>query len=258
MKTEFSNNAFVSFGIKKGMVLTMKFNKHGLVRNSSLLMLLLYLVTFLFYYIPNFVYVTDITLYISTFVMKAAYLLLPLIASLIAFVISGFDSKRAAVLTLIPLSLARLIYMAPTFYLFWIVRGFDSIDALLFGALLALGDAVIVYGISVGVMFIMRVISSYKSGRSTQGEKLCEREMLNLSNGATLAIFSVSLICFVYFFAKEIIDTVTYLVSSEGIYRSGEIIYILICFVYDILLLPLFHMALFGIKNFIVKKRVEE
>ncbi len=234
----------------------MKFNDTRLCRNTTLLLLLSYFLSFLVYYLPSFVIESDALAYFSVFFRRCVYLLIPICAAYVAFIVSTVLGVRWAVTRLIPMTAARMVYLLPLFYLMLLSEGFDSIEGVTIGLALALGEAAIAYALTLLVFFAMRMIQGYKRDgeRSTD---LLPQDAFDLSNRTSLAAFAVSCAAFSYFFICEIVDTVKYVVDYSGYYRSGEIIYIVISFIYDILLLFIYYFAFVIIKR-ILSKRIEE
>ena len=234
----------------------MKFNDNRLSRNATLILLLCYFLSFLIYYIPNFVVESEFLAYFSTFVRRCSYLLIPISAAYIAFIASSFLGVRWAVLRLIPMTLVRMIYLLPLFYLMLLSDGFDSQEGLLIGLALSLGEALIAYGLTILLFFAMRFIQGYKR----EGDRSCDllpSDWLDFSNRTSLACALVSFAAFLYFFISEIVDTVLYIIKYSGYYRTGEIVYIIFSFVYDILLLFVYYLTFILIKR-LLSKRIEK
>lgn len=234
----------------------MKFNDDRLCKNATLILLLSYFLSFLIYYIPNFAVESEVLAYISTFVRRCVYLLIPISAAYIALIGASFLGVKWAVLRLIPMMLVRMIYLLPLFYLMLLADGFDSIEGLLIGLGLSLGEALIAYGLTLLLFFAMRFIQGYKRDTDTSCD-LLPSNWLDLSNKTNLACALVSLAAFLYFFVSEIIDTVLYIIKYNGYYRTGEIIYIIFSFIYDIALLFVYYLTFILIKR-ILSKRMEK
>ncbi len=234
----------------------MKFNDTRLCRNTTLILALSYFLSFLIYYIPSFVVESEALAYFSTFFRRCAYLLIPICAAYVALVTSSFLGVKWAVTRLIPMTLSRIVYLLPLFYLMLLADGFDSLEGLSIGLALSLGEAAIAYGLTVLLFFAMRFIQGYKRD-SERHTDLLPSDPFDLSNKTSLAAALVSSAAFLYFLVSEIIDTVAYIIEYSGYYRSGEIIYIVISFMYDILLPFVYYLAFVLIKR-ILSRRIEE
>ncbi len=231
----------------------MKINDTKLCRNATLILTAAYFVTFLIYYLPSFVFESEVLSYISSFLRKGLYLLIPTCAAFVAFIVSTANGVRWAVTRLIPMTLSRIIYLLPIFYLMLLSEGYDSIEGVTIGLAISIGEAAIAYGVTVLVFFLMRFIQGYKREGARESD-LTSDDAFDLSNKTSLGAFIVSAVAFLYFFIAEIVDTVKYIVEYSGSYRTGEIVYIVTSFIFDIALLFVYYFAFIFIKRIILKR----
>jgi len=171
------------------------------------------------------------------------------------FASRGSDRQSNLWIPLLVIAVVLLIAL-PLFYLMLLSDGFDSLEGLLIGLALSLGEALIAYGLTVLLFFAMRFIQGYKR----EGDRSCDllpSDWLDFSNRTSLACALVSFAAFLYFFISEIVDTVIYIIKYSGYYRTGEIVYIIFSFVYDILLLFVYYLTFILIKR-LLSKRIEK
>ncbi|MBQ9071337.1 MAG: hypothetical protein IJY23_08345 [Clostridia bacterium] len=236
----------------------MKFNARGLTRNASLLLLLSYFLTFLLYYFANHLFYEVAFLgYLWAFVQKATYLLLPILAGLIAVIVYSYRGVKAALVSLIPTSLSKIIYFIPYYYLMFIYDYFDSGESLLLGFIVSLAEAIASYVMSLAVFFIIIVIVSRRKEKSVSVASALEKKtLLDFSDPVSLSFALISLVVFLYVFGSEISATVTLIRDSYGSLKTEEIIYTVVSYIYDALLLVFHYLALSFVKNKVFEKRL--
>lgn len=236
---------------------TMLFNSKRLYLNTSLWLLLGYALSFALYYISNYLVITDLTAYIWLFVSRATYLLMPTAAALVIFICSGFDGYQKSILLSIPFALARLVYFIPSYYLDYIVEGFDSLESLGIAAVISLLEAAVSFGVTLLIFIILKLLSE-KLGKKPSRELISKKTVFDFYDPTAVAIMAVSAIASIYFIIKEVIDTVVFTIEYGGDFTAPEFIFILISYVFDILIAPIYFFILAYIKNGIMERRSAE
>lgn len=229
----------------------MQFNVRRLFRRALLYLSLAYLLTYALYHVTYYVLNYEWLHYVQLFVQKATYLLIPLTASAVTLAISAYRGVKEALLRAISLSLVRMIYFIPYFYMmnYTSMWGFASSEAILYALLLALGEVIISYILSALIFALMR-FTVKKMLRSDDFPTAMDRyATLDFDNPVSVAFMVCSLLAFLYFFISEIIDTVRFFVDSSGSFYTAEIIYIIVSFVFDISLLFIHFFTLCFVKN---------
>ncbi len=236
----------------------MEFNKKGLCLKATLAFAGAYIFSFIIYYFGNHLFTeTDVFLYIDIFFNKAVYLLLPVLAGVIALIFFAYGKLSSALLVMIPLISVRITYFLPYFYLSFILDGLDTADSILFGILFAVGDAVLAYILSVLIFFAMKIIIEKKSGKDASvAHELSKKTVLDFSDPVCLSFMSVAFLCFLYFFISEIANTVSFIITYSFNFTVSEIIYTVICYIYTLILLFIHYYAQVIIKNKIIEKRL--
>ncbi len=198
----------------------------------------LYFITFLIFYLGVYVGAmpTAVT-YVSLFVRDFALFVIPLLLSLaLAAVYVGGKIKRTLIYALY-LSLARLAYALPSYYVTYSLDGAPLPQA----ALLLLIQAVLSLLISYAVLLLLLFTLVFAYGKLTKNsgspcaalDKKCDTgSYFDLHEPLNLAYFATAGVMFVFYLIREMLDTVPYLINYAGSYRLGEIIYISVRYVF--------------------------
>ena len=229
----------------------MQFNVRKLFNRALLYLSLAYLLTYALYHITYFVFNYEWLYYVQLFVRKATYMLIPLASSAVILAISAYKSTKEALLRAIPLSLVRMLYFIPYFYMmnYTDMWGFASGEAILYALLFAFGEVIISYVICILVFALMYLIVKKKSGEEDFSAVMDKYASLNLESPVSIAFMICSSLVFVYFFVMEIIDTVSFIKDASGSFYTSEIIYIIASFIFDIALLFIHFFTLCYVKN---------
>ena len=239
----------------------MKLYSKNLFTKASLLLVLGYFLTFLSFYFANVLFADKAFFaYLWYFIQKATFLLFPLIAALLALIADAYIGLKKVFAVLIPLSLPKLIYSLPYYYLYFVYDPFyDSIDALLYSLIQSTIECIFTYAFTLIVFFVMRfILDSISKKNEPRSALLTKKTALDFGDSVSVTFMITSLLSFLYFFIVEIVDTVSVISKYSGRLRGGEIVYMVFSYVFDVLLLAGFYFILASIKNYIVKYRVKE
>ena len=191
------------------------------------------LASFALYYASSYLLGIDAIEYVRYFIGEAIDFALPVVASaLVAAAIGRFGFKGLALAPII--SLARVIYSYPYFYLHLVGGGLLTDEALLLSLPFSLAVALIDCLAVSFLAFIIYMITTGLARKSKREFGECISAIgtpFDFSSEFTVATLSVGGIIFVINLAAEIFDTVSYLVNYSGSYRIDEIIYIVISLV---------------------------
>ena len=238
----------------------MKLYSKGLYTRASLFLTLAYFVTFLTFYCTYVLFYDKAFFsYLWYFVQKSTFLLLPLISAMLILIADAYSGMKKALVVLIPLSLSKMIYSLPYYYLYFVYDIYDSIEALFFALLQSIAEIVFLYGFTLLIFFVMRfLLNSFNKKLVHRRELLAKRTELNFSNPVSLTFAVSALLCFLYFFTVEIIDTISIISRYSGRLNGGEIVYMVFSYFFDVLLLAVHYVALSYIKNYIMRYRLRE
>ena len=234
----------------------MKFNGYKLLLNAALILGAGYFLTFIVYYLANYIYIGEAFYYAWQFIQRAVYLIMPIAAAVIILVRSAYSRISSAALYAIPLAAVRVLYFIPYFYLLVLTEGFDSVEALGYGTLISLVEAAVSYALTMLIFLAMRFVIVRRSGGADIGEVLAKRTVLDFGEPVSLAFLSVAYGCFLYFFIKEIISTVTFISEYGFSYRTSEIIYTVLSYIFDILIPLFYYFVISLIKNRLIETRL--
>ena len=209
-------------------------NTKNKIRVLGALCALGYLLTFIIFYLPNYVLELPLafnftSVYLKDFVLS--YLVPSLLCT--ALVVEyGVRGVRGALLKAIPLSLTYICFCVPNYYIELMSTGsYTTLDALLLvliGSVLSL----IVFYASITLLCLCCVSVCKRRAKIFEEEcpdfaKKCDtgslfsiREPMNAGTLASVCVL------FIIAVGGELFDTVSYLVAYAGTYRIGEVIYI--------------------------------
>ena len=237
----------------------MKLQYKGLYTRASLVLTLAYSMTFLSFYLANSLY-TDKAFfaYLWYLVQKSTFLLLPLVSAMLTLLADSYLGMKKALVRLIPLSLAKMIYSLPYYYLYFVYDiYYDSIDALFLGFIQATFEVIFLYLFTLLIFLVMRYFLGVFGRRGeTKDKLLAKKTVLNFADPVSRTFALSSLLCFLYIFIVEIIDTISIVSRYSGRLRGGEIAYIVFSYCFDVLLLALHYFVLSLIKNYIAEYRI--
>lgn len=234
----------------------MKFNKKNLYLKAAASFASVYLLTFIIYYLGNHILSSgEILIYADIFLSKLTYLMLPIAAGVITLIFSVYESTKGAMLRLIPLSLCRMIYFIPYFYLVFFMRGMNSIDSILLSLLSSISDAALSYALTLAICFLLRFIIT-KRTKTPIADALAKRTELDFSDPVSASLAIICGFVSVYFIITEIGDTVSFLINYGLTFTLPEIIYTLISYILDAALFFIHYYVIAAVKNRIIEKRV--
>ena len=209
---------------------------------------------FLLYYISTYITESAAMIYISSYFSEITYMLFPLITA--AFIHSTYKkhSFGKAMLLAIPFSLVEILYLFPYRACELAYDGYEITVTLLFAILIALITVILNYAKALFLLFIIifltRIFAKPKSKRKNDlNDSLADCGAFDFSNPETKGIFAASLNVFILSLISEIIDTVSFLLSYSGTYRTGEILYILFRYVFILAMLIISHALAYYIKK---------
>lgn len=251
--------------------------------------LLLNLVLFLLFYIPNYIiedyaYIVGDFEYVRLFFSMLLEFLIGVSGAVVLYVIllrtGGVTLSRVLPGSAV-IAAATFINSLPYYYLYFLAYGYDSIDGIPLYTLSAL-LSVIFEWIKLLLLFslcyfvsrrhIMKELTLtlpknqqkkvpkkvkrelHLAADSRLSDELAEGGMFNFDSPITLGILLASAGQFVYAFAVELKNAVEYLTEFAGNYRTGEIIYMTWSFIFILVELAVCHALCHALKNFLAKK----
>ena len=254
---------------------------------ASALAILVNLILFLIFYIPNYILEADSTArdYASYFFTRLVEFILPTLSAVLIFIDSVGKSPRSALIGAIWLSLPRFIYLFPYYYLYETAYGSDWIESILISLLINL-LIISIYWLHVVLIYLVILYSSQRlikreiigeypksyaekipDSALTEFNKRVSDRMLSevrrdgIFNFDLTVTFAIMLGCiaeFVYRFVLECVDAISYLAEYAGTYRSEEIVYMIFSFAFIVLEVIIAHLLCCLTKKLVIKKCTEE
>ena len=176
-------------------------------------LVILSLFQFLLYYVTyGFFYESSALVYTESLVTHFADGLFPIIAALATTL--AFSKIRAKILFSILISLSKIAYSLPYYYLYFLSDVYDSLESILLGfgvsILLALG-----IGIEV---FLLSLLMGFPKCREKEP---CESGesfgIFNFNNSSNFGIVLAVLLTLTVSFVREIIDIISFLLETPSI-----------------------------------------
>jgi len=232
-----------------------RLNLKRLLPTAVLLLSLVYFLSFIIFYIDSYIFARTVEpiRYLAEAISKSTYFMLPSVAAIISLSVFALSGAKRALLSLAAMTLPRLIYSIPIWYLYLLPEGFDSLEALGYGSLISLGEELIVFIISLFIAALLYAVTRVRGKNRDISKWLYTSDAFDFSNALSFAIMALASIIFVYFAINDVISTVDYL-TSYSYYKANEIIMIVVFFIYDVLALFLHYFALFYIKGAVLVK----
>lgn len=222
------------------------------------------------YYVPYYIVetqnLTEGLVYFFTYAEEIFGWVINTAAAAVIFIYTLTRGIKSTVISISLLSLTRLIYALPYYYLIALDFGFDSLEGLCISLLVSALD-VIVSGLHIFVLVFIGgfAAAAFKAKslkrreltavKDTLADGLLPTAPFALSEPATVGVFALCFIEFTYKLALEIYNAVTYIIDYTENYRSAEIIYMVFRFIFVLLMLLLTHYISCKIKNLLIKER---
>lgn len=220
-------------------------------RTAVLLFTVLSFTQFLIYYIcVGFLYESVPALITGPYLIDFLEAFFPIASSLIVFLTKGTGIKNKIVPSFL-ISLPRLAYTIPYYYIYYVSDVFDSIEAISLAFLVS----ILYLMFSFLLTFICICILNFTEARATGVEKKRDcAKLFDLDNHINFGILLCIVLMFVLSLAREGVDTVSYFIEVGNRYSGEEILTI----VFSYVILPIFAFAYYSvcvpIKNMLVKK----
>ncbi|MBQ7333382.1 MAG: hypothetical protein IJW38_03435 [Clostridia bacterium] len=192
---------------------------------TSILVFLLSLLSFTLLYLRLiYVFETEFTIYGSYFLQYFIDTLTTLFVAVTVLSGRGFESHKSRVFSSLKLSLPRLVYLFPYYYLYYMSVGYDSIESF---ALLLIRSAfmLILFTLETQIYFAIACFVAKKA--SNEWDFYAKSRFFDFSVGATAAIFSICFMKFIISLLSEGVDVIIYLIDYEEFYSATEIYYLL-------------------------------
>ena len=224
---------------------------------TALSFIFINIVTFCMFYIPNFVIMELSNLIyeslriLTTFLTKFFDFLMPVAAAAVLFAFRNRIGIKKTLLCGLILSLPRIFYILPYYYLQFWIYGSDSIEAVTLAAFASLFGIAVFFGETILLLYIIRtfarlpilkelksklplnhqkntpknIMSELKKNADDALKELSpNRAAFNLNSPITIGVLAASFAEFFISFVFELSDFIGYLIEYVGDYRTGEII----------------------------------
>lgn len=202
------------------------------------------LVNFLLFYISSYIFMNDYVEYVRYFIGEAIDFSLPVLAA--ALVSAAMAKHGFRALWIAPfISLGKIVYAYPYYYLYFIDGGLLTDEALLVAIPSALASVIIDCLVICLLSFTVYMVTEFTAKRHGRSFSECvstATSPFDFSEEFTVGVFVSGGIIFTVNLISEIIETVKYLIDYKGTYQSGEIIYIVISLIMLLVELLLSHL----------------
>ena len=194
-------------------------------KRSAIFVALLSFISFLMIYF-RFLYIFE-----GEFMVYASYFLEYVLQTITALFVAvailaghGIENRKSRFLSAFKLSLPRLIYLVPYYYLYYLSDGWDSLEAL---GLLSLRSLFLLFlfALEACIYYLIAVFMAKKSG--DVWNFFAPSDFFDFSKSAASAVFSVCFAKFIINLIGEGLDVIIYLIDYEEFYSATEIFYLL-------------------------------
>ena len=224
-------------------------NPTRVFRYCTLGALALSIVQFLIFYISaGFLYESEAVMLIFPFVIDFIEGFFPIAAALIVFSTKAGGMKNKILPTLI-ISLPRMAYSLPYYYLFYVTDIFNSVEALILSFAVSIFFVLLVSLQTFICIYITNRILSTSDAKKSCFEKA---KIFDFDNPFNFGILLSSIFIFVIFFVRELTDTITFFVEVGSSFYLEEILTIVLSYA----LLPIFFFSYYAICVFIKNKLI--
>ena len=200
----------------------------------------------LFYLRLIYVFEKDFTLFGSYFLQYVLDTFITLFVAVAVISGRGYESNFGRLLSSLKLSLPRLAYLIPYYYLYYLAEGFDSLESLIN---LSIRNVfmLIFFVVEIEIYYHVAAAFSKKSEKKWDFFKKCK--CFDFSCGAAVAVFVLCFMRFVMNLVREGIDILVYLHDYEEFYSQNEIFYLLVKLTLAFISLFLSHLLFMGLRR---------
>ena len=252
-----------------------------------------YLVIFLLFYVPNYVFEEidyelsgvglDVYLITRSALEQLVNMLCPLCCGAFLFLCAGKTGR--ALLGCLTFTAPALVYSLPYCYLYALSFGYDSVRAALISLGLSLLGGAVVWLHITAIYFICRWVGRrnadkilresepglYRLAKNPNREsnvrarrdellrvEATESKIFDFDSPVIWGILIASIAEFAVRVVVELVNTVTFMVSVNGLFVESEIITIVLTYLFMLLELALGYSACYGLKMHLTKKEKNE
>lgn len=226
-------------------------NSRGILGFTALAVTLLSFVQFLLFYIPSgFFYHIDILLIAASHLINFFEGLFPVICALIIFTVCA-DGLKNKILPTALISLTRLAYTIPYYYIYYVADVFNTSESIILSLLVSLLFVISAFLQTFVCIIILSVIEKRANKTSLDRTRA---KLFNIDDHLNFGALLCTVISFVIFFVREVINTAEYLIDNAGGYRLDEILTIVIAYLLLFLFAFIHYTVSVLVKNGILKK----
>ena len=218
-------------------------------RYCTLGALILSIVQFLIFYISaGFLYESAAVTLLFPFVIDFIEGFFPIASALIVFSTKAGGMKNKILPSLL-ISLPRMAYTFPYYYLFYVTDVFNSIEALILSFAVSI---LFVLLTSLQTFVCIYIINHVFSTSETKKSHFEKAKIFDFDNAFNFGILLSSIFVFVIFFIRELTATITFFVEVGSSYYIEEILTIVLSYI----LLPIFFFTHYSVCVLIKNKLI--
>lgn len=249
--------------MKKGTVFM---EQKGFFKKKIYVLVIAYAVAFALFYAAYLIYGTfRISLewleYARYLYLEAIKFVTPALASAMMIAAGRSLGTRYALLRGWVLSLPLIIYAVPSYYVYYLSITYDSLEAIIYALANTLFDLAVFYLQTViGYLLVMWLtrLHARRARGADIGDLIDVHSPFDLSESFSFAFFITVALRFLVLLVIEIIDTVSFLNDFSENYRVGEIVYMLLSYLFLLGELLFSQWFSLHIKNKLLNQKREE
>ena len=229
-------------------------NSRRILCITALTVALLSFVQFLLFYVPSgYYYDFDILLIASSHLINFFEGLFPPLVSLIIFIARG-EGLKNKILPAFLLSLTRLAYTLPYYYIYYVADVFDTSESIVLSLLVSF---LFIAGAFLQTFICIIILNAIEKRANKTSIDRIKVRLFDLDDHLNFGIVLCSVISFIIFFVRECISTVEYLIDNAGSYRLDEILTIVLAYVLLVLFAFIYYTVSVLVKNRILNTASE-
>ena len=219
------------------------------------------LVAYLLFHIPALVLeeTYEWLEYTRVFLSKFLEFILPSVAGTVLFIGYREIGIKKTLLRALYISLPRIVYLLPYYYVYHIVMAYDSVESISLSALVTLFGIALFFGQALLLFFIIRIFSRMpivkalkkelpvnqqaktpkdvkillvKNAEDVLEETKTRGSVFDFAHYENLGIFASVFTVFIVELIRELVDSIAFIIECEGNLFADEIIYMTACYLF--------------------------
>lgn len=222
-----------------------------MIRKYAIILAVANLITFAVYHTALYVFRTQATLYVYFYFSELMNTILPVVSAVGLLAAYASCGANKPLLYCLYFSLTSLLNYFPYYAYEYAYQGYEIGTVLTFASLEGVFMTAAVYARTLALYLLMLfALTRFSKHKVLTKDAIFKKtDILDFQHPVTFSLFTASIASFIYNLVLEIIDTVSYIREVEGSFEVGEIIYIMMRYVFILALMFISHAVAVFVKN---------